>query len=123
MTRHAIVHIEIPAEDRKASAQFYSQLFDWEIDNSMDEFNFTMFTAGDGPGGGFPNISDGFEAGQVLIYVATPDVDASLEQAEALGGKVVAPKTEIPGIGWFGIFQDPTGNSIGLYSGIDEQDG
>jgi predicted enzyme related to lactoylglutathione lyase len=26
------------------------------------------------------------------------------------------PKTEIPGIGWWGMFTDPTGNKIGLFT-------
>jgi predicted enzyme related to lactoylglutathione lyase len=27
------------------------------------------------------------------------------------------PKTEIPGMGWYAIFSDPTGNRIGLFTG------
>jgi ferritin-like metal-binding protein YciE len=26
------------------------------------------------------------------------------------------PKTEIPGMGWYAIFADPTGNRLGLFS-------
>lgn len=116
MSQHPIVHVEIPAENRAATAQFYSQLFGWKIDNSMDEYNYTMFDAEGGPGGGFPNLTDGYEAGHVLIFVGTDDIDESLAKAESLGGKVATPRTEIPGIGWFGVFEDPTGNSIGLYT-------
>lgn len=119
MSQHPIVHVDIPAEDRAATAQFYSRLFGWDIDNSMDEYNYTMFSAAGGPGGGFPDLSDGFEAGHVLIFVGTQDVDESLAKAESLGGKVATPKTEIPGIGWFGVFEDPTGNSIGLFASME----
>lgn len=117
---HPIVWVEIPSADRKSSAEFYSSLFNWQIDHSMDEMNYTMFSAGSGPGGGFPELTDGFEAGDVMILVATPDIDESLQKAEALGGKTVVPRTEIPGNGWYGVFEDPTGNNIGLFTGIEE---
>ena len=32
-----------------------------------------------------------------------------------LGGKVVEPKTEIPGQGWYAVIDDTEGNQIGLY--------
>lgn len=121
MTSHPIVHIDIPAADRGATAEFYAQLFNWRIDNSADEMNYTMFESEGGPGGGFPELSHGYEAGHVIVYVATDDIDASLAKAESLGGKTAVPKTEIPGMGWFGIFTDPTGNSIGLYTGANGQ--
>lgn len=119
MGKHAVVWVEIPAADRKATAQFYSGLFGWQIDNSMDEMNYTMFSTGDGPGGGFPELSDGFEAGHVLISISTDDIDASLAKAEELGGKTIVPRTEVPGNGWYGIFEDPTGNNIGLFTGLE----
>lgn len=121
MANHPIVHIDIPAADRKATAEFYAQLFEWRIDNSAEEWNYTMFEAIGGPGGGFPELGDGFEAGHILLYVNTDDIDASLAKAESLGGKTRVPKTEIPGIGWYGIFTDPTGNSIGVYTDNDGQ--
>ncbi len=114
MSKHEIVWIEIPSADRKASADFYAGLFGWEIDNSMDEMNYTMFTPASGPGGGFPELRDGFEPGDVLISISTDNIDESLAQVESLGGKTIVPKTEIPGIGWYAIFEDLTGNNIGL---------
>ena len=37
-------------------------------------------------------------------------------RAESLGAKTLMPKTSIPGIGWFALFADPTGNQVGLYT-------
>jgi predicted enzyme related to lactoylglutathione lyase len=31
------------------------------------------------------------------------------------------PKQEIPAIGWFAFFADPTGNRIGLFKGMGER--
>ena len=120
MSSHPIVWVEIPSADRKESAEFYSGLFGWQIDNSMDEMKYTMFSAGEGPGGGFPEIADGFEPGDVMILVGTSDIDASLSRAEQLGGKTVVPRTEIPGNGWYAVFEDPTGNNIGLFAALED---
>lgn len=48
------------------------------------------------------------------IIVATSDIEASLAQAEALGGRTLVPKLRIPGVGWFAVFADATGTCIGL---------
>lgn len=44
------------------------------------------------------------------------EIEADLRHVENLGGTIVTPKTEIPGTGWFGVFQNPTGNKIALYT-------
>jgi predicted enzyme related to lactoylglutathione lyase len=115
---HPIVHIEIPAGDQQTAGDFYAKLFGWNV-HHMPEMQYSTFAAEGGPGGGFPAVGDMAKAGEVLIYVGTDDIDASLAQAESLGGKALAPKTEIPGIGWFGIFQDPTGNRIALFTSAE----
>jgi uncharacterized protein len=120
VSQHPIVWVEIPSADRSASSEFYSSLFGWQIDNSMESMNYTMFSTGTGPGGGFPELADGFEAGDVMILIGTHNIDESLARAEALGGKTVIPRTEIPGNGWYGVFEDPTGNNIGLFTGLED---
>jgi uncharacterized protein len=52
----------------------------------------------------------------VTLYVETPDVTASLKQAETLGGKVVMPRTALPGA-TVGVFEDPEGHVVGLVEG------
>ncbi len=43
-------------------------------------------------------------------------IDADLKQVAKLGGEVLRQKTEIPGMGWYGIFKDPTGNVLAIYT-------
>src|SRR5262249_43047448 len=116
-----IVHVEIPARDLEAASQFYAQVFDWWLDSSMPEY--PVFQAEGGPGGAFVAVRDEasehglkFAPGEVLIYLGTDDIDAALVRVEAHGGKTLLPRTEIPSIGYWALFQDPTGNRIGLYS-------
>ncbi len=120
MSKHQIVHIEFSAKDPKEMGEFYSDLFGWKTD-FMEAMDYLTFDGGDGPGGGFPKVGENIDAGSVLVYISTADVDASLAKVEKLGGKILVPKTEIPMTGWFGIFSDPTGNSVGLFQSIPSE--
>jgi hypothetical protein len=120
MTKRNIVHIEIPAADAARAGEFYRQLFGWEIQH-VPEMNYTMWDAGHGSAGGFTDLGETVKPGDVLLYVNSEDIEADLTRAEALGGSVVYPKTEIPNTGWFGMFKDPTGNTIAVYTSMDPQ--
>jgi uncharacterized protein len=122
MANHSIVHVEIPATDTPQASKFYSDLFGWNIQVDPT-FDYHMFEANPGPGGGFVQVGGmgGYKAGEVLIYVSTDDIDASLAKAESLGGKILQPKTEIPHTGWFAFFSDPSGNRIALYTSMHQQ--
>ena len=43
------------------------------------------------------------------------DIAASTEKAKAVGAKVLADVTEIPGMGSFSMFLDPTGAAFALW--------
>jgi predicted enzyme related to lactoylglutathione lyase len=123
MSQHSIVHVEIPATDAATSGKFYADLFDWKLQVDPT-FNYHMFQAEPGPGGAFVQVGEatgGYKLGEVLIYVSTDDIDATLARVEALGGKTLEPKTEIPHTGWFAIFADPAGNRIALYTDMSQQ--
>jgi predicted enzyme related to lactoylglutathione lyase len=122
MSDHSIVHIEIPASDPTATGKFYAEAFGWQTDADQ-MYNYTQFRAQSGPGGGFPKVTDGtaaetmqYKPGEVLIYIGTEDIDGTLARIEALGGKTVLPRTEIPHVGWYAVFTDPTGNRVALYT-------
>ena len=118
MSNHPIVHVEISANDREAAGKFYTDLFGWNI-VQMPEMNYATFDYGvEGIGGGLNPVTENNPAGTVIVYVDTDDIDADLAKVVKLGGKIVTPKTEIPGMGWFGIFADLTGNLIGLYTNM-----
>ena len=117
MSKRNVVHVEIPAFDPKAAGKFYEELFGWKLQH-VPEFNYTMWEDGGGSGGGFPAVSDENPAGQVLVYIDSDDIEADLKKVEKLGGTVIRPKDEIPGMGWFGIFKDPTGNVLALYTSM-----
>jgi predicted enzyme related to lactoylglutathione lyase len=120
MTKRNIVHIEIPTKDAKVSANFYEKLFGWHIERDED-MDYTMFDPHEGPGGGFSSVDENVKPGDVMIYVNSEDIEADLKKAAELGGSVVQEKMEIPETGWFGMFKDPTGNTIALYTSMNSE--
>jgi len=120
MTKHNIVHIEIPSRDHAEAGKFYSELFGWKM-TPVPEMNYMLWEPAEEPGGGFNPLGEGSQPGDVLIYVDSADIEADLKNAEAFGGKVIVPKSNISGVGWFGIFADPTGNRIALYTSKDPE--
>jgi predicted enzyme related to lactoylglutathione lyase len=118
MTKRNIVHIEIPTSDSKASADFYQELFGWHIERD-EQMDYTMWDPHEGPGGGFSPVGEHVKPGDVLIYVNSEDIEADLKKAAELGATIQQEKMEIPTIGWWGVFKDPTGNSIALYTSMN----
>jgi uncharacterized protein len=120
MSKHPIVHVEFSSRDREESGKFYSELFGWKV-RQIPEMNYATFEAEGGTGGGFNPINEGNPAGTISVYVNTDDIDATLTKAQALGGKLKAPKQEIPGVGWFAFFTDLSGNTVALLQPFDRQ--
>jgi predicted enzyme related to lactoylglutathione lyase len=49
-----------------------------------------------------------------LPYVAVDDVDGTIARARKLGATIPIPPEDIPGIGRFGVLQDPTGAVLAI---------
>ncbi len=118
MSKRSVVHVEIPAVNVEAAGKFYQELFGWKLQH-IPEMNYTMWEAADGTGGGIPEVSADNPAGQVMVYIASDDIEADLKKVEKLGGRVLHQKAEVPGFGWMGVFQDPTGNVLAVYTSIN----
>jgi predicted enzyme related to lactoylglutathione lyase len=69
---------------------------------------------GVGIGGGIGAAQDGYE-GHVTFYIEVPDIEATLQRAESLGGERRFGPDEVSGAGIsIGLFADPGGRLIGL---------
>ena len=111
MPKNNFYHVEIVSKDPEKTSKFYSSVFDQEI-KFLEEMNY--FTFNDGSvGGGFTKPEDEMSSGTVL-YINTDDIKKSLDQIKANGGTVIREKSEIPSVGWYGLFKDPEGNLVGL---------
>jgi predicted enzyme related to lactoylglutathione lyase len=110
-----IVHVEIMGKDAIALRKFYAELFGWDIGEPQAEMgNYSMFShESAGVGGGIGEQPD--KATRVTAYVEVPDLQATLDRAVALGGKVAMPPMDMPGGGpSLAQFTDPDGNLTGL---------
>lgn len=121
-----IVHFEIPFDDKKRAMKFYSDVFGWKL-TDMSEMSYVMAETsavdeqqrpkepGAINGGLFQRPK---EAPHPVIYAGVASIDRTLEKVQATGGKVVTPKTPIPGMGAFARVSDPEGNVLGLFEGM-----
>ena len=107
---HPVVHFEIGCRDTAKTREFFSGLFGWQIDSGpMGAVN-----TGSAEGVQGHITALGHEPFQyTTFYVEVEDVQAYLDKATALGGKMVVPPVKIP-TGTFAWFSDPDGNTIGL---------
>lgn len=115
MAGQPIVHVDFASSDPGAAATFFAEIFGWQVQHDQN-FDYHMFRAGGGPGGGFVKADEQNRAEGALVYVGVDDIEATLAQVEARGGKTIQPKMEIPGTGWFGIFTEPGGARVALYT-------
>jgi predicted enzyme related to lactoylglutathione lyase len=105
-----VVHFEIGCSDLAKTQAFFGQLFDWQM-QSMGLA--AMIATGGGISGHMTAL--GHEPYRYTIfYVQVDDVQAYLDKAASLGGKMLVPPVEIP-TGTFAWFADPEGNTIGLF--------
>jgi|SRR6185295_13359128 len=107
-----VVHFEIGCRDQEATGRFYSDLFAWRLHPAGPAVHIET-----GSQGGIPGhiTSLGHEPHQyILFYVAVDDIEQTLARAEQLGGKRLVGPIELP-TGSFAWFQDPGGNTVGLW--------
>jgi len=52
---------------------------------------------------------------KIKNFVLVEDFDKVLSKVEKLGGGIIMPRTEIPGVGLVAIIRDSEGNGIGLW--------
>jgi predicted enzyme related to lactoylglutathione lyase len=121
MVKRSIVHLEIPAQDREAGAQFYARLCGWTFEHVPEPMPYTMFETGN-VGIGMPDFSEQYKAGDTIIYIASDDVAADLKQVETLGGKTLTPPFDVGDFGRMAFFADPSGNRLALWQEM-KQDG
>lgn len=107
-----IVHFEIIGKDGPALRDFYSRMFDWEIQVPPEMDYGLVENKGEGINGGV----GGGEDSSVIFYIQVDDPQAYLNKIENAGGKTVVPVTTIPGMVTFAQFADPQGNVVGLVS-------
>jgi predicted enzyme related to lactoylglutathione lyase len=122
MVDHTVVHFEIPADDVQRLTKFYSKLFGWRIIKMpgpteywgiqtvpVDENGMLLRN---GVNGGIMKRQN--PEHKPMNYIAVESVDEYVKKIADLGGRVVVPKIEVPGVGWWALALDPDGNQFAI---------
>jgi predicted enzyme related to lactoylglutathione lyase len=111
---------DLMTEDPDAARSFYTKLIGWGTQQWEGPQPYTMWTNKDAPLGGVMTLPEEAKQGGApphwLAYVGTENVDATVEQAQKLGAKVLVPGTDIPNAGRFAVLEDPQGAVFAVYT-------
>jgi uncharacterized protein len=121
-----VVHFEMPADDRKRMADFYSGVFGWEAKLMGEEMgNYVTVATSEVDDKGRPKmpgaINGGFyprtpemPAQYPSVVIAVDDIRESMKKITDAGGKVLGEPMPIPGVGSYVSFIDTEGNRVSL---------
>lgn len=113
-----IVHFDLPADDTERARKFYEKLFEWKFEQIPGPMPYYLFETKDLEGN--PGVGGGMgkrgEPGQKITnYIGVPSVEEYLENVTKLGGKVIMPRTAVPGWGYLAVCTDTENNTFGLW--------
>jgi predicted enzyme related to lactoylglutathione lyase len=109
-------HIEIPADDTQRARHFYEEMFGWTFSETPFG-DYLLYATPAGEAGVAGGMGKRGESAPMTIrnYIGVDSIEASLEKATALGGRVVDGKDEVPGVGWWAVLADSEGNEIAIF--------
>jgi predicted enzyme related to lactoylglutathione lyase len=121
-----VVHFEMPANDRKRMAEFYTNVFGWQANMMGEEMgNYVTVATGETDenrmplkpgfinGGFYPRPEDG-SADVPSVVIAVDDINEAVREVNSHGGKVIGEPMEIPMVGMYVSFVDTEGNRVSL---------
>ena len=125
-----VVHFEMPAEDKKRMAEFYTNVFGWQTQQlGPDMGNYVVVTASESdsngqpknPGsinGGFYEKTDDPMSNHPSFVIAVDNVDSHIKKIQQGGGRILGEPMDIPGIGKYVSFVDTEGNRLSILQAL-----
>jgi len=115
-----VVWHDLSTNDVDAAAKFYSELVGWTFtDLDMGELGkYKMIKAGDKDIGGIINPED-YKGSFWLGYISSEDVDAAVERAKQMGGKLLYGPVDVPNEGRFAIIADAQDAVFAVYKSVN----
>jgi len=114
-----IVHFDVPVNDLERAKKFYETLLGWKFTSvpgmpmpyylieTKDLKGKKSVGGGMGPRGA-PDQ-------KIVNYWGVDSIEKYLPKVESMGGKIIMPKTAVPGWGYLAVCMDPEGNTFGLF--------
>lgn len=119
--RSAVTWFEIPTADFDRARRFYENVLDVTLnEHPFDGSRIAMFASEGGGVGGC--LDEGSKSTPslhgTLVYLDVDGrLDATLARIESAGGRILVPKTPLPGgMGSVAHFADTEGNRVGLHA-------
>jgi predicted enzyme related to lactoylglutathione lyase len=123
-----IVHFEIPSDDIERSKKFYNDLFGWKFDKFPSSpgseamprgMEYWIISTVDDKGnnalnGGMMKRQSPQQQG-ITNFFDIKSIQEYSAKVERLGGKVITPKTPVPGMGYFAVCKDTENNGFGIF--------
>lgn len=111
-----VVHFDIAAADTARAIAFYKRAFGWTITKADGALDYWLIRTGekDEPGidGGIAQREADWQ--RITMFIDVESADASSAKAEKAGGRIVQPRSVIPGVGYVVACEDTEGNIFAL---------
>lgn len=110
---------ELITNDVEGAKKFYSELFGWDLkDENVGDRTYTVAKSYNTEVAGIMQTPKGVEGlpPQWGAYITVENVDASAQKVTELGGTVLIPAKDVPGVGRLCVVTDPQGATISMIS-------
>jgi predicted enzyme related to lactoylglutathione lyase len=116
---HKINYVEFPSTNLESTKSFFEQVFNWQFTDYGPEYSSF---SNSGINGGFfqSNLRSSTQHGAALSVIYSADLEATQNEVEQAGGKVVKPIFSFPGGRRF-HFEEPSGNEFAVWSYLDNE--
>jgi predicted enzyme related to lactoylglutathione lyase len=114
--RGALSWNELATVDLDASANFYRELFGWQVEPFEGTGMPYMVISNQGHGNGGMRAAQENEPSYWLVYFGADDIDADTAKATEFGATALVEAMDI-GVGKISVVQDPQGAVFALYAG------
>jgi uncharacterized protein len=111
-----VMHFEICADNPERAAKFYTDALGWKVEKWDGPVEYWLVVTG-------PDTAPGINGGimrrpepglNTVNTVVVDSVDDVVARIVKSGGKVVAPKMPVPGIGFMAYCEDTEGNRFSV---------
>jgi hypothetical protein len=114
---------QLVTTDQKKSGDFYCGLLGWSrMEINAGPFGvFALFQQNGKDVAGMMNPTTDYSRSRPpwwQCFVAVPDVDACVSRVPQLGGTIIEPPHDIPGVGRASMIADPTGAVVQIMTPV-----